>query len=127
MKQFELNQTYCKVLSTISELNKRSYYPLNEGIFKIVSGVIDDETEQFVDLLSFGTLTSFSSKKVCHLTLMLYKKGLLGRVFDPKSKKLYLRITEKGEQELELYFAKHKRGFAKRKLKITPTIIKIEG
>ena len=36
MKQFELNQTYCKVLLTISELNKQSYYPLNEGIYKFL-------------------------------------------------------------------------------------------
>ena len=127
MKQFELNQTYCKVLLTISELNNRSYYPLNEGIYKILVGILDDEVLPFSDLDSFGTLTSYSSKKICHLTLMLFRRGLIGKVFDPESKKLYFRTTEKGEETLKKYFTKHKKGFAKRKQKSVPTIIKIAG
>jgi hypothetical protein len=127
MKQFELNQTYCKVLLTISELNKQSYYPLNEGIYKILVGIIDDEVMPFSNISSFGTLTSYSSKKICHLTLMLFRKGLIGKVFDPETKKLYLRTTDKGEEALKKYFAKHKKGFAKRKQKSAPTIVKISG
>ena len=127
MKQFELNQTYSKVLVTISELNKQSYYPLNEGVYKILAGILDDETAPFSDLITFASLTSYSSKKICHLTLMLFKQGLIGKIFDPNSKTLYLRITEKGEELLKLYFKKHKKSFAKRKSKVVPTIVKIEG
>ena len=127
MKQFELNQTYCKVLLTISELNKQSYYPSNEGVYKILVGIIDEEVLPFSNIISFGTLTSYSSKKICHLTLMLFRKGLIGKVFDPKTKKLYLRTTEKGDEALEKYFIKHKKGFAKRKQKFAPTIVKIDG
>ena len=58
---------------------------------------------------------------------MLFKQGLLGKIFDPNSKTLYLRITEKGEALLKLYFKKHKKAFAKRKSKVVPTIVKIEG
>ncbi len=127
MKQFELNQTYAKVLLTISELNKQSYYPLNEGVYKILAGIIDDETTQFSDLITFATLTSYSSKKICHLTLMLFKQGLIGKIFDPDSKTLYLRVTDKGEEFLNSYFKKHKNTFAKRKSKVVPTIVKIAG
>ena len=127
MKHFELNQTYAKVLLTISELNKQSYYPVNEGVYKILAGVIDDESAQFSDLATFATLTSYSSKKICHLTLMLFKQGLIGKIFDPKSKTLYLRVTDKGEEFLNSYFKKHKRTFAKRKSKVVPTIVKIAG
>lgn len=127
MKQFELNQTYAKVLLTISELNKQSYYPLNEGVYKILAGIIDDETTQFSDLITFATLTSYSSKKICHLTLMLFKQGLIGKIFDPDSKTLYLRVTDKGEEFLNSYFKKHKNSFAKRKSKVVPTIVKIAG
>ena len=127
MKHFELNQTYSKVLLTISELNKQSYYPLNEGVYKILAGIIDDEVVAFSDLPTFGTLTSYSSKKICHLTLMLFKQGLIGKIFDPKSKTLYLRITDRGEELLNSYFRKHKRSFAKRKSKAVPTIVKIAG
>ena len=127
MKQFELNQTYSKVLVTISELNKQSYYPLNEGVYKILAGILDDETEPFSNLNTFATLSSYSSKKICHLTLMLFKQGLIGKIFDPNSKTLYLRITEKGEELLNSYFKRHKKTFAKRKSKAAPTIVKIEG
>ena len=58
---------------------------------------------------------------------MLFKQGLIGKIFDPESKTLYLRITEKGEEALKLYFKKHKKAFAKRKSKVVPTIVKIEG
>ena len=98
MKQFALNQTYAKVLLTISELNKKSYYPLNEGIYKILTGIIDDETSPFINIPSFGTLTSFSSKRICHLTLMLFRHGLVGKIFDAKTQKLYFRTTELGEE-----------------------------
>ena len=127
MKQFEINQTYCKVLVTISELNKMSYYPLNEGIYKILVGIIDDEVMPFSNIISFGTLTSYSSKKICHLTSMLFKHGFIGKIYDPKTKKLYFRISEKGEEALNAYFKKHRSSFAKRKLKNSPTIIKITG
>ena len=108
-------------------LNKQSYYPLNEGVYKILAGILDDETAAFSDLVTFATLTSYSSKKICHLTLMLFKQGLLGKIFDPDSKTLYLRITEKGEEFLNSYFKKHKKSFAKRKSKVVPTIVKIAG
>ena len=127
MKHFELNQTYCKVLLTISELNKQGYYPLNEGVYKIVAGLLDEEVEQFSHLITFATLTSFSSKKICHLTLMLFKHGLIGKIFDPSTKKLYLRITDNGEQSLVAFFSKHKKSFAKRAPKKTPSIVKIDG
>lgn len=126
MKQFELNQTYCKVLLTISELNKKSYYPLNEGVYKILVGVVDDEVAPFTDLSTFATLTSFSSKKICHLTLALFKAGLISKVFDPHTKKLYFTITENGELALANYFKKHKKGFARRSLKTNVTIVKID-
>lgn len=125
MKEFALNQTYCKVLLTISELNKKTYYPLNEGIYKILAGIIDDETKPFMDLVTFGTLSSYGSKKICHLSLMLYRNGFIEKIFDPDSKKLYFRTTEKGEELLNQFFKKHRCSFAKRKQKSAITIAKI--
>ena len=125
MKEFTVNQTYYKVLLTISELNKRSYYPLNEGIFKILAGVIDEETSSFMDVLTFGTLTSYSSKKICHLTLMLFRHGHVGKIFDPVSKKLYFRTTEKGEEMINAFSKKHRCSFTRKKQKSATTIVKI--
>ena len=125
MKEFAINQTYYKVLLTISELNKKSYYPLNEGIYKILAGVIDDETSSFVNVITFATLTSYSSKKICHLTLMLFRHELIGKIFDAESKKLYFRTTEKGEAVLKEFANKHKCSFARKKQKSVATIVKI--
>ena len=125
MKEFAINQTYYKVLLTISELNQKSYYPLNEGVFKILAGVIDDETSSFVNVITFGTLTSFTSKKICHLTLMLFRYGYIGKIFDPETKKLYLRVTEKGEAAIKDFSKKHKCSFARKKPKTAITIAKI--
>ena len=126
MKEFILNQTYAKVLLTISELNKKSYHPLNEGLYKILTGVIDDETSPFVSLMTFGTLTSYSSKRICHLTLMLFRHGLIGKIFDPATKKLYFRITESGEELVDDFYKKHRCSFARRKPKTAITIAKIK-
>ena len=125
MKEFALNQTYAKVLLTISDLNKLSYYPLNEGIYKILAGVIDDETGPFTSIVTFGTLTSYSSKKICHLSLMLFKRGYIERIFDSVTKKLYFRVSKKGEEALNSFFKRHRCSFAKRKPKTAITIAKI--
>ena len=125
MKEFQLNQTYYKVLLTISELNKRSYYPLNEGVYKVLAGLIDDEVIPFNDLETYGTLTSYTSKKICNLTLMLFRHGYIGKIFDPVSKKLYFRTTEKGERALVDFLKKHRCNFVRRKSKTAQTIVKI--
>ena len=126
MKEVKLNQTYYKVLITIKALNDLHYYPLNEGIYKILVGVVDEETKQFVDLDCFGTLISFTSKKVCRLTMMLYRYGYLGRVFDTQTKKLYFSLTDKGIEATETFLRNHKKPFARRNKNVIPTIVKID-
>ncbi len=126
MKEVKLNQTYYKVLITIKALNDLHYYPLNEGIYKILVGVVDEDTKQFVDLDCFGTLISFTSKKVCRLTMMLYRYGYLGRVFDTQTKKLYFSLTDKGIEATETFLRNHKKPFARRNKNVTPTIVRID-
>ncbi len=126
MKEVKLNQTYYKVLITIKALNDLHYYPLNEGIYKILVGVVDEDTKPFVDLDCFGTLISFTSKKVCRLTMMLYRYGYLGRVFDTQTKKLYFSLTDKGIEATETFLRNHKKPFARRSKNVTPTIVKID-
>ena len=125
MKEVKLNQTYYKVLITIKALNDLHYYPLNEGIYKILVGVVDEETKQFVDLDCFGTLISFTSKKVCRLTMMLYRYGYIGRIFETQTKKLYFSLTDKGIEATETFLRNHKKPFARRNKNVTPTIVKI--
>ena len=125
MKEFVINQTYYKVLLTVSELNKKSLYPLNEGIYKILTGVIDEETSGLMDLSTFATLSSYTSKRICHLTLMLFRHNLIGKIFDPVSKKLYFRTTDSGENALLDFAKNHRCSFARRRQKSAMTIAKI--
>ena len=126
MKEVKLNQTYYKVLITIKALNDLHYYPLNEGIYKILVGVVDEDTKPFVDLDCFGTLISFTSKKVCRLTMMLYRYGYIGRIFDTQTKKLYFSLTDKGVEATEEFLKTHKKPFARRNKNVAPTIVKID-
>ena len=79
-----------------------------------------------IDLDCFGTLISFTSKKVCRLTMMLYRYGYLGRVFDTQTKKLYFSLTDKGIEATETFLRNHKKPFARRNKNVTPTIVKID-
>ena len=101
MKEVKLNQTYYKVLITIKALNDLHYYP-------------------------FGTLISFTSKKVCRLTMMLYRYGYIGRIFDTQTKKLYFSLTDKGIEATDAFLKTHKKPFARRNKNVTPTIVKID-
>ena len=103
MTKFKLNVTYYKILETVSLLNKDGYYPLNEGIYKIVTGKKDDETMKFSSLPTYSTLISYPSKKICNLTLMLFRNKYLEKVYDPKSDDLYFKITKLGQDSLEKY------------------------
>lgn len=115
-----------KILETVSLLNKDSYYPLPEGVYKILSGVDDEETEKFKDLVTYKTLISFNSKKVSRLIMMLLRHHYLERVYDESSDKLYLKVAPKGEVELVNYHKRHKYKFAKKEVNFEPTIVKLD-
>lgn len=126
MRQLRLNQTYYKVLLTLKLLNDSQYYPLNEGIYKILSGKVDDETRPFSAFPTFGTLSSFTSKKVSHLTLMLFRYGYIGKIFDSNSNQLFFRIFPSGEQFVDEFGKRHKLRFTNKRTENVKTIVKIE-
>ena len=121
-----LETTDYKILDTVSLLNERHYYPLPEGVYKILTGSIDDDVVIFNDLPTYKTLISYSSKKVSRFIVMLLRYKFLERIYDRASDKLYLKVAPKGIMELEKYHKKHKYSFIKKKVNKTPTIIKID-
>ncbi|NLB49126.1 MAG: hypothetical protein GX813_04760 [Erysipelotrichia bacterium] len=126
MRQLRLNQTYYKVLLTLKLLNDQQYYPLNEGIYKILKGKVDEETRPFSAFPVFGTLSSYTSKRISHLTLMLFRYGYIGKIFDPNSNKLFFRISPSGEQFVEDFGKRHKIRFVNKHTELVKTIVKIE-
>ena len=125
MKELKRSITHIKILHTVKELNDNHLYPNQEGIYKILSGVKDEETESLMGIPTFGSLISYSSKKVCHYILALYRYGFLTKIFDRETKELYLTLTEKGDLELFTYLRKHKNGYSKKKKELKKTIVKI--
>ncbi len=124
MKELKLSITHIKILETISLLNKNGLFPLSDGVYKIVSGVIDEETINYVDLSTFGTLVSFPSKKVCRYLLALQRHGYIKKIYSKKNDQLFYATTELGEDALVAFHKKHKKPFIKKKRTIKPTIVK---
>ena len=115
-----------KILETVSLLNKDNFYPLPEGVYKILSGVVDEEIESFKDIATYKTLISYNSKKISRLIMMLLRYHFLERVYDPLSDKLYLKLAPKGIMDLEKYHKKHKYKFTTKKVNAEPTIVKLD-
>lgn len=124
-RNLELTPSYMKIIETVSYLNERHFYPLPEGVGKILRGEKDDETMQFADCPTYATLISFPSKKICRYVMMLSRYGYLDKIYDPKTNTLYLRTTDSGENTLFDYHKKHKRDFTKRKISSKTTIVHI--
>lgn len=125
MKELKLTITHFKILHTVKFLNDQKLYPNQEGVYKILSGEKDEETEPLMEAPTFGSLISYSSKKVCHYILALNRYGYLAKIFDRESKELYLTLTEKGDIELFKFLKKHKNGYSKKKPTLKKTIVKI--
>lgn len=124
MKEIKLTITHFKILDTIKELNSRGMYPLSDGIYKIVAGVVDEETMDLMDLSTFGTLISFNSKKICRYLLMLKRYGYLNKIYNKKDDALYYALTNLGDISLMRYHKKHKRPYIKKKRVIKKTILR---
>lgn len=126
MSELKINATYIKVLDTIFELNQNDCYPINQGIYKILSGKDDEETKQFTYIKTYGTLVSTSSKKICNYTLMLFRYGYIEKFFHYPTEQLYFKITQKGINELENYNKTSKRTYTKKEQVTQPTILKLK-
>ena len=114
-----------KILETVSLLNKDNYYPLPEGVYRILVGDEDEDIAIFSYLPTYKTLISFNQKKISRLIVMLLRYRYLERVYDPETDKMYLRITPLGETELLKYHKKHKYKFTKKKVNKVPCIIRL--
>ena len=124
-KELILSTSHYKILLTISYLNKLSYYPLSEGIYRILVGDASSDIIPFKDCPTYGTLISFNSKKVSRYIMMLIRYGYISKKYDPQTNELYLMLTLKGENVSKKYFDKYKGNLEQKKQKGKPVIVKI--
>lgn len=125
MAELKLSITHFKILHTIKELNIMHLYANQDGIYKILSGTIDEETKTLQELPTFGTLISYSSKKISHYILALFRHNYITKIFDRNTNELYLKITASGEYELENFLKRHKRPYSKTQKTLKTTIVRI--
>ncbi len=126
MATLKLVITHYKLLDTVKSLNDMHLYASALGVFKIVHGDIDEDTINLVELNTFSTLTSYGSKKIARFLLALYRYGYLIKIYDKPTNALYLSITFKGREALELYHKKHPQNYKKSSRKFKKEIVKIE-
>ena len=117
--------TEIKILDTIKLLNDSSEYPLPLGVYNILVGSPAPEFEKYQELPTFKTLTSYTSKHISRLIMMLLRNEYLCKIYDEKTNELYLEITEKGDLFLFDYHKKHKYRFVKKMPSKKPLIVKI--
>lgn len=125
MKQLELTITHFKILETISSLNKKNMYPLSDGIYKIVAGIVDEETMDLINEPAFGTLISFNSKKVCRYLLAMKRYGYIKKIYNKEKDNLYFITTNLGEDALMKFHKRHKKPFVKHQRKFKETILRV--
>ena len=113
---YKLSTTDLKILETISFLNERKIYPVNEGVYKILKGDEDLDLENAKEVPTYKTLVSFSSKKISNLIMMLLRHNYLEKIYDRQSDELYLKLSDKGQISLIDYQKKHKYKFKEKKV-----------
>jgi len=126
MKELKLAITHYKILHTVFSLNQLSLFPNQEGVHKVLTGNDRNEYEDIRNIPTFGTLISYSSKKICHYILSLIRHAFLKNVYDEGTQEFYLQITKKGEDVLNLFLAMRKTSYRKTTKPIKLSIIRLE-
>lgn len=108
MEEMKLTVIYYKILDTVYYLNNIKHYPNELGVFKIISGVVDQETITLSNCPTFSTLISCRTKKISRCIMMLKRYNYLSQKYDKDSDDMFLVITPKGEAEVLAYHKKRK-------------------
>ncbi len=125
-KNFKLTVSYYKILKTISDLNEMDQYPTAKGVNNILSAKTDEETKQFVNLSTYGTLISLSGRKLCSYILNMVRRDYLTYIYDENSDAMYLKITPKGITSLLSFNKRYKGEFHKKEKAIKHEIVYIK-
>lgn len=122
-KEYKLSTTDLKILETVSFLNQKGIYPVNEGVYKILKGDEDLDLDIAKEVPTYKTLVSFPSKKISNLIMMLLRHNYLEKIYDIPTDEMYLKVSGKGETSLLTYHKKHKYKFKEKKVKEKPLFL----
>ena len=108
MKEIELLRIHFNILETIDECNKVGLYPTDSGVFKILTGVVDDDLSLIKDIKTFSIAISYNVKVVKNKIKWLIRYGYIKNVYDKNKDRFVLSLTDKGKSTLLSYLKKSK-------------------
>ena len=121
----KLTRSDIKILETVSSLNDNGFYPLPDGVYKILKGVVDKETVPFMDYPTFSTLISCKSKRISMSIMLLVRYKYFEKIYSEKHDELFLKISDFGKSFLLQHHKKHKGRYKKKEKQIKTTIVHI--
>ena len=121
----KLTRSDIKILETVASLNENDFYPLPDGVYKILKGVVDKETVPFMDYPTFSTLISCKSKRISMSIMLLVRYKYLEKVYSKEHNELFLKLSDFGKAFLMNYHKKHKCHYKKKEKQIKTTIVHI--
>ena len=124
-KRYIINVTDYKVLLTIKYLNDLNYQPSSLGVFKILSGVVDEETEMFQLCETFQVIVSFTNKKITRIINNLVSNGYIKRTYSEEDDDYYYQLTDLGSASIENYKKHHKIHLKKHEINKKKSFIKV--
>lgn len=123
-----LRRAQLKLLDLIALLNDHGRMGSPEGIVALAQGIVNPETLAFKEAESFGSLTSYSGKRLKGLLRLLVQKGYLSQAYSAAEEDYFFLISAQGRAALTPYRAHpHKKKVVVRpspKKTIIPLIIK---
>ena len=103
-----------KILAATYEIMAEGYDPSSSAVALLLRG--DERVERFSYLKTYGSLTSYSPKKLKTMVSALLKRGFLTSYAPPRVGEQYLLLTPLGEAEAQRLLAK-----PIRKIELAPT------
>ena len=110
-----LSISHFKILSVVKELNEINKYPNSNAIRLILKGDNSEEIIAYSYFMFYGTLISYSKRKIGSLILFLVRHDYLTNVYDRNTDAYYFKITEKGEAALTSFYKNHQDIVVKKK------------
>lgn len=127
MKTEELNLTTYKILYCVKELNNIGVSPNHIGVYKVLAGILEDETRSYQDLMSWSILISLSQKRITTLINALCKKGYLDKKMATSNGEYYFTINKKTISDMTEFINHHKVNFKRSKKTAIKNFVEIDN
>jgi hypothetical protein len=102
---YRLKRSQLKLLDLVSLLNQKGLMGSAEGLTALVQGQLTPEALAFKDAESFGSLTSYSRKRLKGLLRLLVQRGYLEQAYSAQEEDYFFRISPLGQQAVMDYRA----------------------